>query len=71
MLRPTHSQGVCRIRYHEELHDMYKDIYTLLNIYLNKETHMGWSIHKDGGLSHPKEDFSRKFQRNKASRKTK
>jgi hypothetical protein len=26
MLRPTHSQGVCRLRYHEELHDMYKDI---------------------------------------------
>jgi len=26
MLRPTYSQGVWRIRYHEELHDTYKDI---------------------------------------------
>ena len=36
MLRRTYSQGVWKIRYHEELHDMYKDIPFSTHIWINR-----------------------------------
>jgi len=40
------------------------------NLLSDKETQVGWSRYKNGGLLYPKDDFRGKFRRKKVSRKT-
>jgi len=66
---PTNKQGVWRIRQSEQLYQMYKDISLATYIRIRR---LKWAGHvnKDGKPMHSKEDFRRKFQSKKASRKT-
>lgn len=66
---PTNKQGVWRIRQSEELYQKYKDIPLSTHIRIKRLKRAG-HVNKDGEPMHSKEDFRRKFQSKKASRKT-
>lgn len=66
---PTNKQGVWRIRQSEQLYQIYKDI--PLSTYIQiKRLKCAGDVNKDGEPMHSKEDFRKKFQSKKASRKT-
>jgi hypothetical protein len=66
---PTNKQGVWKIGQSEQLYQMYKDV--PLSTYIQiKRLKWAGHVNKDGEPKHSKEDFRRKSQSKKATRKT-